>query len=113
MVLRVTALRGSVPQLWATDFATAMEGYGVVAISQRTRLADVWKDLAGGGGDGGKRGAPAAPTTVDAVTLGDAWLQPAIAQGLIQPIVDVEQYRWWVSVSLRGGGGQPRQPLAA
>lgn len=37
------------------------------------------------------------PTTVDAVTLGDAWLQRAISEGLIQPIPDARQYRWWVS----------------
>lgn len=38
------------------------------------------------------------PTTVDAVTLGDAWLQRAIAEGLIQPIPNAREYRWWVSV---------------
>ena len=37
------------------------------------------------------------PTSVDAVTLGDAWLQRAIAEGLIQPIPGARQYRWWVS----------------
>lgn len=37
------------------------------------------------------------PTTVDAVTLGDAWLQGAIAEGLLQPIPNAREYRWWVS----------------
>lgn len=64
----------------------------------------------------GKREKPAPPTTVDVVTLGDAWLERAISEGLIQPIADARQCRWWVSaVQWRflfsagwvvGGGGQ-------
>jgi hypothetical protein len=39
--------------------------------------------------------APAAPAgAADVVTLGDAWLGPAIKQGLIQPIPSAETYRW-------------------
>ena len=34
---------------------------------------------------------------MDAVTLGDAWLQQAIARGLLQPIPNARQQRWWVS----------------
>jgi hypothetical protein len=34
----------------------------------------------------------------DAVTLGDAWLAPAIQAGLIQPIPAALESRWWVSV---------------
>ena len=47
MVMRVTALRGSVPQQWLTDFQAAMEGYGVVALTQRAQLADVYAELEG------------------------------------------------------------------
>jgi hypothetical protein len=32
----------------------------------------------------------------DAVTLGDAWLAPAIQQGALQPIPTPERWRWWV-----------------
>lgn len=32
----------------------------------------------------------------DAVTLGDAWLAPAISRGLIQPIPDPADSAWWV-----------------
>lgn len=39
------------------------------------------------------------PSTADAVTLGDTWLQRAIAEGLIQPIPNARQYRWWVSTA--------------
>lgn len=58
------------------------------------------------------------PTSVDAVTLGDTWLQRAIAEGLIQPIPDARQYRWWVSAACTActasapqpGGGKPEAP---
>lgn len=35
----------------------------------------------------------------DAVTLGDAWLAPAIRAGLLQPIPDAQNSTWWVSRS--------------
>lgn len=35
--------------------------------------------------------------TADAVTMGDAWLGPAIARGLLQPIPEADVARWWVS----------------
>lgn len=47
MVMRVTALRGSVPQQWVSDFQAALEGYGVLALSQRAQLADIFAELAG------------------------------------------------------------------
>ncbi len=37
------------------------------------------------------------PTTVDVVTLGDVWLERSIREGLLQPIADAREYRWWVS----------------
>lgn len=45
--MRVTALRGSVPQQWVSDFQAALEGYGVVALQQRAQLADIYGELAG------------------------------------------------------------------
>lgn len=36
--------------------------------------------------------------TADAVTLGDSWLGPAIKAGYLQPLQDVDSYRWWVSL---------------
>ena len=47
MVMRVTALRGSVPQQWVADFQAAMEGFGVVALTQRPQMADIYAELAG------------------------------------------------------------------
>ena len=41
------------------------------------------------------------PTTVDAVTLGDAWLAAAISQNLIQPIQGAKEHRYWQSLSPR------------
>ncbi len=121
LVLRVAALRGSVPAQWATDFSTAMEGYGVAAITQRPTLADVWRDL-GGAPPAGRpppRRPPPAPTTADAVTLGDAWLQRAIAERLLQPIPKAETSRWfarlperWRALVRRGPDGRPCGPRA-
>lgn len=90
MVARIMALRGSVPQLWLADFRTALEGYGIVSISFKPSLVDIWKELHG-----------EKPTTVDAVTLGDAWLDKAIREGTIQPIENPEQYRYWNELNSR------------
>ncbi|KAI3429510.1 hypothetical protein D9Q98_005599 [Chlorella vulgaris] len=92
MVMRVTALRGSVPQQWVADFQTALEGFGVVAMTLRPQPADIYAELVGNKATKGK------PSTADAVTLGDTWLQRAIAEGLIQPIPNARQYRWWDSL---------------
>lgn len=89
MVMRALALRGSVPQQWVSDFKTAFEGYGFVSLSFKTDLAEVWKELEGQGKSRKK-------TTVDVVSVGDSWLQLAILKGLIQPIDNVERYRYWV-----------------
>ena len=43
----------------------------------------------------------AQPTNVDVVTLGDVWLDRGIREGLLQPIPDAKQYRWWVSIIIR------------
>ncbi len=47
MVMRVTALRGSVPQQWVADFQTALEGFGVVAMTLRPQPADIYAELVG------------------------------------------------------------------
>lgn len=106
MVLRVNALRGSLPQSWITDFSAAMEGYGYVAVSQKPLLRDIIADLRG------TKKSP--PTTVDCITLGDTWLSTAIQEGLIRPIDDAEQHRWWHRLSpiwrhlvMRDGHGSP------
>ncbi len=33
----------------------------------------------------------------DVVTVGDSWLGPAIKAGYLQPLQDVDSFRWWVS----------------
>jgi len=47
MVMRATALRGSVPAEWASDFRTAMDGFGAVAMTQRPQLAEIYRELRG------------------------------------------------------------------
>lgn len=48
-----------------------------------------------------RRATKGRPTTVDAVTVGDAWLQRGIGEGLVQPIRDARQYRWWAALPPR------------
>lgn len=93
MVMRVTALRGSVPQEWVSDFQAALDGFGVAAMTQKPQLSDIYSELRGTAKAGWSKGKP--PTTVDAVTVGDAWLERGIREGLLQPIADARQYRWW------------------
>ena len=56
MVMRVSALRGSVPQQWLADFQAAMEGFGVVALTQRAQLADIYAELEGSSKCAGRSG---------------------------------------------------------
>jgi spermidine/putrescine-binding protein len=56
------------------------------------------------------------PGAADIVTLGDAWLGPAIQQQLIQPIPSAETYRWWrrlprrwQDLMRRGPDGRPSE----
>lgn len=37
-------------------------------------------------------------STADVVTIGDSWLGPAIKAGYLQPLQDVDSFRWWVSL---------------
>ncbi|KAG7666766.1 hypothetical protein KSW81_000539 [Nannochloris sp. 'desiccata'] len=104
MVMRITALRGSVPASWVQDFSTALEGYGIVALTQKPQIADIWQDLKGETAQNTKKKKNKKvpkPTTVDAVTLGDAWLAAAISQELIQPIQGAKEHRYWSSLSPR------------
>jgi len=84
------------------DFSTAMEGYGLVAMSLKPQLADIWEELTGetlqkpSGERRKKRKQGSKRTTADAVSLGDTWLQAAIAKGAIQPIPEAMEHRFWV-----------------
>jgi len=111
MVMRVLALRGSVPQQWVSDFATALEGYGIVSMELKPQISDIWQDLTGESlvQSTAKNSAPRRRkqqhgrklTTVDAVTLGDSWLQAAILRGAIQPLSDPEKHRYWEALPER------------
>ena len=95
MVMRLLALRGSVPQHYVSDFRTALEGFGVAAISYKPTLSDLWAELEGSRKNKFKR------TTVDAITVGDASLDQAIARGLIQPVDVPQRYRYWGALNAR------------
>lgn len=88
LFLTIVALRGSVPQQWLSDFRGCIGKYCGLKLDQRAQLTDIWKDLPAAGKD---RSAGAA----DIVTIGDAWLGPAIRAGYVQPIDGAEMFRWW------------------
>ncbi|DBA66493.1 TPA: hypothetical protein ACH3X2_002464 [Trebouxia sp. C0005] len=88
--LSVVALRGSVPKQWVEDFKQALGEYGVLRLQQKGQLQDIYKEL----------GQPVKKKTAsraDVVTIGDSWLGPAIKAGYLQPLQDVDSFRWWVS----------------
>lgn len=87
MVIRIVALRNSVPQQWLVDFKTALEGFGIPSVTFKADLKEIWKELEG---DGKQK-----KTTADVVTVGDAWLQYGIDRNLIQPVENPERYRYW------------------
>ncbi len=92
--LRVVGLQGSVPGQWKADFNSVTGGHAKLALQQRKQLADIYGELLSGAG-GAKSAAGA-----DLVTVGDAWLAPAIRAGALQPLRDHERWRWWVEPSL-------------
>ena len=65
-------------------------GRAHVKVEQVQQLGQVYeglRDMQGAGKQ--KRRRPA-----DLAVLGDAWLGPAVADGLLQPIVGAERSRW-------------------
>ena len=95
MVIRLLALRGSVPQHYVSDFRTALEGYGIAAVSYKPSLSDLWRELEG------TSKKKYARTTVDAITVGDASLDEAISRGLVQPIDAPQRHRYWNALNGR------------
>jgi len=57
-----------------------------VHFSARGQLADIFRELSGGGREGA--------AGADAVSLGDAWLAPAVAAGLLAPVPVAAAARW-------------------
>lgn len=95
MVMRLLALRGSVPQHYVSDFRTALEGFGIAAIQYKPSLSDLWGEL-----EGNKKN-KYVRTTVDAITVGDASLDDAIARGLVQPVDAPQRHRYWRALNGR------------
>lgn len=66
--------------------------YAGFGLGQRTQLQELYDELK-------DPGASKSAGAADVITLGDAWLAPAIHGGLIQPLPGAETYRWvgrWV-----------------
>ena len=87
--LRVTALRQSVTQSASAEFMKTQTKRVKFKMTTCASVAEVYSNLAN---DGKKtRGA-------DCATLGDEWLAPAIANGLIQPVPNAESSMWYRSL---------------
>ncbi|KAJ9529617.1 hypothetical protein QJQ45_014377, partial [Haematococcus lacustris] len=89
MSLAIVALRGAVPQQWVLDYKATLGKYAGFSLGQRGQLLDIFKELSDPADT--KNSAAGA----DCVSLGDAWLAPAIQRRLLQPLPHPEQYRWW------------------
>ena len=75
----------------AAAAAVTQGGRAHVKVEQVQQLGQVYEGLRDMQGAGKrKRRHPA-----DLAVLGDAWLGPAVADGLLQPIVGAERSRWW------------------
>lgn len=61
--------------------------YAGFGLGQRTQLQELYDELK-------DPGASKSAGAADVITLGDAWLAPAIHGGLIQPLPGAETYRW-------------------
>lgn len=90
--LSVVALRGSVPNQWVEDFKQALGEYGILKLQQKGQLQDIYKEL-------GQPMKKKSASRADVVTVGDSWLGPAIKAGYLQPLQDVDSFRWWDSLA--------------
>ena len=88
--LRVATLRQSVPASAASEFSRTQTRRVKLKMTAVASVREIYGSLATGGRK--TRGA-------DATTLGDEWLAPAIANGLIRPIPMAEESRWFASLS--------------
>ena len=89
--LRLVALRGAVPGESLAGFKAALgRRGGGVSLAARPQLASIFSELADPTTGGAKSAA-----TADAVTLGDEWLEAAVARGLVTPIPGAALSPWW------------------
>jgi len=83
--MKAVALRGSIPSQQISEFKASLGPTARVTMQQLPSLQQMWKAIDSGG----------TAAHADVVTLGDAWLAPAIKAGKLQPIPNAEHYRWW------------------
>lgn len=65
----------------------ALGEYGVLRLQQKGQLQDIYKEL-------GQPVKKKSASRADVVTVGDSWLGPAIKAGYLQPLQDVDSFRW-------------------
>ena len=88
----MVSLRGSVPTAWVPLFRKTQSKHARLHFSVRQQLASIYSELRAPGGSSAASDAGA--SRADAVTLGDAWLGPAIVSGLIAPIPRADVSAW-------------------
>ncbi|KAH9603530.1 hypothetical protein KSS87_006277 [Heliosperma pusillum] len=91
--LRVVAVQGSVPPAWIKDFIQSQGKRLKLSVQFRGSIEDIFSELIGS-----LRKVDVSPKSVltaDLITIGDSWLDLAIAKSVIEPMQMAEDYDWF------------------
>uniref|UniRef100_A0A5B7C2B1 Putrescine-binding periplasmic protein-related n=1 Tax=Davidia involucrata TaxID=16924 RepID=A0A5B7C2B1_DAVIN len=95
--LRIVALRSSIPPSWIKDFMQSQGRRVKLRPEFRGSLEDIFSDLSMPAIKG--KVYPKSAMAADIVSVGDSWLNFAIAKALIEPIQGVEDQDWFRCLS--------------
>jgi len=101
--LRLLAVQGSFPSAWVSDFKKSQHKTARVHVTNRAQPLDVFEDIETQvtGKAIKKRGGKSRKIDkhgYDLATLGDVWVGPAMARGLLSPIPGARDSDWWSSL---------------
>ncbi|KAJ7518041.1 hypothetical protein O6H91_21G052100 [Diphasiastrum complanatum] len=91
--LKIVGLRGSVPPIWLKGFLLSQGKRVKLAAQFEGNLKATFTELSSALQK--QQMTPRSPMAADLVTIGDSWLGPAIALGLLKPIEDADQSDWF------------------
>lgn len=94
--LTAAVLENAVPSQLLTAFERTLQGDMVLQVATKGQLADLFEQLQTWHATEAPAAKAALPSTTqaDVVALADYWLQPAIQQGLIQPMTPAALASW-------------------
>ncbi|XP_006854235.2 uncharacterized protein LOC18443994 isoform X1 [Amborella trichopoda] len=94
--LRIITLRGSVPPSWIKDFVQVQGKRLKLRTEFRSSLEAIFSELT----SASKKNQIEAQSTMaaDLITIGDSWMNLAICEGIIEPILDAEEQDWYSSL---------------